>query len=250
MDEKAVTAAPGILYVFRDPAAAQQLLARNSRASAQPKQGIADLLYALRSELLKPVEDFVEQNRRLPDPTEIGCSSEVIEAFGSMRAAFAIVRRATGAQRWADIDLGSRKRSEQRFAEHLDELQPLIDFVSDRGRLPRDNELSNQRTRRNLRFSPRCVLGIRKSLALSAGLSRSGSETFSSTQHSLLWWTTQVQFPTDLQHDKDLYGSYRSASRGCRPALADAVLDAINEAINRPRSESSRPKRCTFTPTT
>ena len=49
-----------------------------------------------------------------------------------MRAAFAIIRRATGAQRWADIDLGSRKRSEQRFAEHLDELQPLIDFVSDR----------------------------------------------------------------------------------------------------------------------
>ena len=27
LDEKAVTAAPGILYVFRDPAAAQQLLA-------------------------------------------------------------------------------------------------------------------------------------------------------------------------------------------------------------------------------
>ena len=56
LDEKAVTAAPGILYVFRDPAAAQQLLARNSRASAQPKQGIADLLYALRSSCSNPLK--------------------------------------------------------------------------------------------------------------------------------------------------------------------------------------------------
>ena len=39
---------------------------RGIRGRLLSQEGIADLLYALRSELLKPVEDFVEQNRRLP----------------------------------------------------------------------------------------------------------------------------------------------------------------------------------------
>ena len=239
LDEKAVTAAPGILYVFRDPAAAQQLLARNSRASAQPKQGIADLLYALRSELLKPVEDFVEQNRRLPVPTEIECSSDVIEAFGSMRAAFAIIRSATGAQRWADIDLGSRKRSEQRFAEHLDELQPLIDFVSDRGRLPRDNELSNQSELEEIFGSPRAAFSLIRKVT---GPER-WVEVEEAARENFLVYSALAAFggrpkfsdlPTDLQHDaKDLYGSYRNASEAADQLLYSiANLDAINEAIN------------------
>ena len=78
----------------------------------------------------------------------------------------------------------------------LDELQPLIDFVSDRGRLRRDNELSNQSELEEIFGSPRArSRSFAKSLALSAGLRsrRQRGKTFSSTQHSLLSGTTKVQ---------------------------------------------------------
>ena len=41
----AVTAAPGVLYIFRDDQGAQRLLAHHSRHNSRPRQGVAELLY-------------------------------------------------------------------------------------------------------------------------------------------------------------------------------------------------------------
>ena len=112
-----------------------------------------------------------------------------------MRAAFRSFAELPEHKSGLDIDLGSRKRSEQRFAEHLDELQPLIDFVSDCGRLPRDNELSNQSELEEIFGSPVAFSLIRKVTALSAGLRsrRQRGKTFSFTQHSLPLVDAEVQ---------------------------------------------------------
>ena len=154
-----------------------------------------------------------------------------------MRAAFAIIRRATGAQKWTDIDLGSRKRSEQRFAEHLDELQPLIDFVSDRGRLPRDNELSNQSELEEIFGSPRAAFSLIRKVT---GPER-WVEVEAAARENFLVYSALAAFggrpkfsdlPTDLQHDAKSLRHYRNASGLQTSLYSIANLGAINEAIN------------------
>src|SRR5690606_3260603 len=63
------------------------------------------------------------------------------EHLGSLRAAFALIRRATGYSQWADVDTGRPSQSERRFEDHRSLLAPLVTFVEARGRLPRDDEL-------------------------------------------------------------------------------------------------------------
>jgi hypothetical protein len=238
VDQPAITAAPGVLYVFRDSGLAQRLLARNSRATSRPKQGIAELLYLLRADLLRPVEKFVSEHRRLPNPTDIAESTEVIEAFGSLRAAFTIIRKATGPAHWADIDLGQRKRSEQRFDEHLDELQPLIDFVSERGRLPRAGELANEGELEEIFGSTRGAFSLIRRVT---GPQRWTDVEEEARENFLVYVALSAfggrprfgDLPGDLQHDaKDLYGSYSAASEAAdRLLYSIADLDAINDAI-------------------
>lgn len=235
LGETAVTAAPGILYVFRDQSSAQQLLARQTRRAAIPRRGIAELLVDQHKEIMGPLERFVASERRLPTPTELGCAGELIDAFGSLRAAFLIVRHATGQHQWTDVDLGSKRRSEARFEEHLEELQPLIDFVEERGRLPRSGELQNERALTEEFGSVRAAFSLVRRVT--------GPDPWESLEASarknFLVYAALAAFggrpkfshlPVDLQFDaKDLFGSYTSAC-----AQADQLLHSIadKEAVN------------------
>lgn len=232
-----VTASPGILYVFRDERGAHRLLAKQSRQSNRPRQGIAELLYHQGQELLLPVELFVSEHRRLPAPVDIPNGDEVIERFGSIRSAFALVRRATGQRRWTDIDLGGRKRSEKRFEDHLDDLQPLIDFVGDRGRLPRAGELENEATLHAEFGSVRAAFSLVRRVT---GPER-WTELEQIAKENFLVYAALAAFggrpkfsdlPDDLQYDaKDLYGSYSSAcAEADRVLYSIADVDAINAA--------------------
>ena len=225
----AFTAAPGILYVFRHLAAAQQLIARHSRSrGAPPRLGIAELLYQQRTDLLAPLEAFVETNRSLPTPADLPQVDQLCEVFGSVRSAFSIIRRATGASRWSDVQLGGRTRSEQRFEEHLQDLQPLIDFVSERGRLPRAGELANEQVLNEMFGSTRAAFSLVRRVTGPerwTDLEQQARESFLvyAALSAFAGRPTFTELPEDLQYDvKDLFGSYKAAC-----AEADRLLYSI-----------------------
>lgn len=235
----AITASPGIVYVFRDPGAAQRLLARHSRETNRPRRGIAELLYDQHRLLLAPIETFVGEHRRLPSATDIGDPNSVVELFGSIRGAFNLIRQSTDPQLWSDVDTGTRKKSTQIFEEHLEDLQPLIDFVTDRGRLPRAGEISNQEALVEIFGSPRAAFSLIRRVTGPGQWEELEAEA---RQNFLVYAALSAfggrpkfgDLPRDLQHDaKDLFGSYANAC-----AEADRLLhsiadsDAIDAACN------------------
>lgn len=239
----AVTAAPGILYVFRDEYGPQRLLAHHTRHSARPRLGVAELLYEQGRELLRPLESFVAAHRRLPTPPDLDdAGGAIVESFGSIRAAFSLIRRVTGPAKWSDVDPGTRKRSEQRFEEHLDDLQPLIDFVADRGRLPRPGELVNETALVELFGSVRAAFSLVRRVT---GPER-WTDLESVARENFLVYAALAAFggrpkfgdlPVELQHDaKDLYGSYTVACDA-----ADRLLHSIADlaAVDRACNEAS-----------
>jgi DNA phosphorothioation-associated putative methyltransferase len=132
--QRSVAAAPGIFYVFRSPAAEQRLLAHHARAGhGSSRAGIAELVYAQNRDLLQPLEDWVELWRKLPTPADLPNATQLVETFDSVRSAFSLVRRATDPSRWIGVDLGTKKTSEALFEAHLEILQPLINFLTERG---------------------------------------------------------------------------------------------------------------------
>jgi hypothetical protein len=226
----AVTAAPGICYIFRNDNAAQALLARHTRNHRQYRQGIAELLYHQANGLLAPIEAYVAKHRHLPAPSQLPNPRATIDSFGSIRGAFSVIRRATGPSKWTDIRIGIQTRSEQRFTEHLDELQPLIDFITHRGRLPRSGELRNEAMVNELFGSVRTAFSvIRRVTGPSqwAELENRARENFL-VYASLAAFSgrpTFGQLPQDLRYDaKDLFGSYKAACRG-----ADELLYSISD---------------------
>ncbi|MFW6041983.1 MAG: DNA phosphorothioation-associated putative methyltransferase [Guyparkeria sp.] len=228
LNTRAVTAAPGVYYVFRHASTAQTLLARHSRNHTRPRQGVAELLYEQARAALAPLEDYVAEYRRLPAPSDLPDAAKIIDMFGSVRAAFSIVRRATAAERWADVDTGVRTRSEKRFAQHLDQLQPLIDFVTDRGRVPRAGELVNESDLNDLFGSVRAAFSFVRRVT---GPGRWADFEERARQDFLVYSALAAfggrpafkQLPEDLQYDaKDLFGSYKTACRA-----ADDLLYSI-----------------------
>lgn len=231
----AITAAPGICYVFRDKGSSQQLLARSSRRSNVPRRGIAEIIVEQHSDTFAPLVRFVSEHRRLPTATEIINASELVGAFGSIRGAFLIIRHATGVDNWPDVELGTKKRSTKLFEEHLEELQPLIDFVNERGRLPRHGELENETLLEASFVSPRAAFSLIRRVT---GPTRWQSIEEAARQNFLVYTALAAfggrpkfsDLPEDLQLDaKDLFGSYTNACR-----KADLLLHSIadNTAIN------------------
>lgn len=99
LQHAAVAAAPGIFYIFREPALEQALLARRVRRSAvRPR--VSQALFNQHEAQLRRLMDFYEERGRLPRGEEIASHSELLAALGSPRAAFAIIRRLTGQEPW------------------------------------------------------------------------------------------------------------------------------------------------------
>ena len=236
--ERSVTAAPGIFYVFRDQATAQSLLARQSRAAdGRPRLGIAELIYQDKALELGPLESWIEEHRKLPSPGDLDNSSQLIEDFGSIRSAFALVRRVTDSARWVGVEVGTRKRSEQRFEQNLDELQPLIDFVADRGRLPRGGELENEAILIEEFGSVRAAFSLVRRVT---GVDRWEDFEEEARDNFLVYVALSAfggrprfsELPDDLQFDaKDLFGSYSNAvTEADRLLFSIADSAKLNEA--------------------
>lgn len=99
LQRSAVAAAPGIFYVFREPALEQALLARRvRRTGVRPR--VSQALFEQHEELLRRLMAFYDERGRLPRAGETSDYALLREEFGSPRAAFAVIRRLTGDEPW------------------------------------------------------------------------------------------------------------------------------------------------------
>lgn len=239
LDARAVAAAPGIFYVFRDDATSQAVLARRTRRSSDGVGRVADLLYELHRDRLAALQAFVEERRLLPQSgdLDLDAEAELVETFGSLRAAFALIRRATGGARWADVDTGRPSQAERRFDQHRALLEPLIAFVEERGRLPRPGELASAPAISDVFGSVRAAFSIVRRVT--------GSERWKliedRARRNFLVYLALAAFggrprfsdlPDDLQLDvRDLFGTYKNAIVEADQLLYGAGnLEALDQA--------------------
>jgi hypothetical protein len=227
-----VAAAPGIFYVFRERSDGERLLAERARRDT-PAGGlrISDLLFEQHRPLLDPLQQFVAQHRRLPSPLELSESASLSELFGSVRSAFLVIRRVTGAENWSDVGIGEVARGAlPRFNDHQEILQPLMDFLEGRGRLPHPGELANEA---EIHAS---LGGLRRAFSLicrATGSSRWKEFAARRKEDFLIYVALSAfggrprfsELSEDLQHDaRDFFGSYREACR-----QADLLLFAAGD---------------------
>ena len=238
LETKTVAAGPGIFYAFKTERSRQRVLATLSRdRPTQPTRTLAELILEQHRELLEPVASWVETNLKLPSATDLPNGDDIVEEFGSIRSAFAVVRRATDAIKWAGVDLGTRKTSERRFEQNLDVLQPLIDFLTERGRLPHPGELANEEAvNENLGSIRRAYSLIRKvtGTARWSEFEQEARDEFT-TYLAVTTLSGRPRFsdlPEDLQHDvKDFFGSHKAACEVADQLLFGAGnLEAIGAA--------------------
>jgi DNA phosphorothioation-associated putative methyltransferase len=110
LETEAIPAEPGIFYVFRDESARQQFLAnRFRRRAAAPRKRVSEVRFEEHREVLEPLMVAVADHGRLPRPDEFPLFDAVVARLGSLKRAFALVRRVTGEDEWEAI---ARRRTE------------------------------------------------------------------------------------------------------------------------------------------
>jgi len=110
LQAEAIPASLGIFYVFKNETMQQQYLAnRVRRRAAAPRMRISELRFEEHRELLEPFMATVSDLGRVPADDEFSRWSELVEQFGSVKRAFALVRRVTGSEEWDAI---RRRRTE------------------------------------------------------------------------------------------------------------------------------------------
>ncbi len=237
LGEKSIAAAPGIFYVFRSSDAEQRLLSRHSRDHRAPQLSVAELIYNQQSALLDPLCEWVRANNRLPAAPEIENADLIIETFGSIRSAFSLIRRIGEPRQWDGIDLGKKRVREDRFEKNLVILQPLLDFLSDRGRPPRDEELPGAGAIIESLGSIRAAVSLIKKVVGNSYW----AEHESRARDDFLVYLALAAFngrpkfrelPEELQYDaRDFFGNYRDACDAADELLFGVgKLEMVNAA--------------------
>jgi hypothetical protein len=217
---KCVAAAPGIFFVFRDETAAHSYLAQRFESSGRSASArVSERLFDANRELLEGLALFVSERDRLPAEGELANGDELIERFGSIRAAFAVVRKVTG-----QAPTRSPTVSERLFDANRDLLEQLVTFVAHRGRLPAPDEMPNSDELRERFGSMKSAFAV---------INRVSPQDWQSIrverQRDLLVYVALAAFggrprlgqlPRELQHDvKAFFSTYK---RAC--TIADALL--------------------------
>jgi DNA phosphorothioation-associated putative methyltransferase len=96
-----VAAAPGVFLVFRHQAFEELWLLKRVRRHAQAP--ISRELLAQHADLLQPLVDFLAERGRLPRGEELDTRAAIEAEFGTLRNAFATIRRVSGTERWDRI---------------------------------------------------------------------------------------------------------------------------------------------------
>jgi DNA phosphorothioation-associated putative methyltransferase len=107
---QAHAAAPGVFYVFRDPAAAQQFLANRVHTYRPRVQINPHDLYETNRDALEPLFSFMRQHARPPRTGELDEESMagVKEAVGSVGRAQQLIRKITEDSYWEQVAIQRR----------------------------------------------------------------------------------------------------------------------------------------------
>lgn len=104
LGESSVAAAPGVFYVFRDPELMYAYLtSRVHRTTARPKQDRTEEVFESHKDSFEDLIGFFLARGRLPVEEEMPSLVPLCKEIGSIRRAFAIVRRVTGNTDWNRI---------------------------------------------------------------------------------------------------------------------------------------------------
>jgi DNA phosphorothioation-associated putative methyltransferase len=104
LGSEAIPAEPGIFYLFKDETARQQFLAnRFRRRPTAPRKRASELRFEQHRELLEAFMAVLADLGRLPEADEFPQAAATIAEFGSLKRAFALVRRVTGEEEWEAI---------------------------------------------------------------------------------------------------------------------------------------------------
>lgn len=239
LGESPIAGSLGIFYVFRDGEILQRFLALQARReTVRPGMRVSDLLFERFRSPLESLIDFLEKERRLPAPGEVEVEDQLASGLGSLRAAFHLIRRVTGSDRWGDIELPQRiRQSERRFYRYRELLEPLLNFMEERGRLPRENEIHNWA---DLLEEFRSV-GRAFSLLRTVIGAEHWAEARKRSQENFLVYLALAAFngrsklkelPDDLRYDvRDLFGTYTNAKKKADELLfAAGNSDAVTTA--------------------
>lgn len=110
LQTEAIPAGIGTFYLFKDETRRQQFLAnRFRRREILPRRRMAELRLEEARQALEPLMEMVTQLGRLPDTAEFPDAAVVIERFGSLKRAWAVVQRITDPAGWEAI---ARRRRE------------------------------------------------------------------------------------------------------------------------------------------
>ncbi len=101
---RSTPAAPGIFLVFKSEEKRETYAAsKYRRIPAKIIGRKSDELFEEHKELLEPLISFFSDRGRLPSEHEIDVSSQLKGKLGSIKNAFAIIRRVTGNAQWEEI---------------------------------------------------------------------------------------------------------------------------------------------------
>jgi len=104
LEADAIPAGIGVFYVFKDRGAGQQFLAsRHRRTAAAPRKQISEVRFEENREILEPFMAAIAALGRLPEPDKFPQANEIESRFGSLKRAFALVKRVTGTDDWDAI---------------------------------------------------------------------------------------------------------------------------------------------------
>jgi len=101
---EAVPAAPGVFYVFRDDGLRESFAASKYRRRAvAPRRRVSEIQFDRHRNLLEPLIRVASELGRLPFEDEFDGTRDVIAAFGSIKQAYKLIRKVTGADPWDAI---------------------------------------------------------------------------------------------------------------------------------------------------
>lgn len=104
LGETSVAAAPGIFYVFHDPAHRAAFVAsRYRRAPLVPRLRNSEALYAAHREVLDGLAAFIAERGRLPAEAEWPGAERVVEQLGSLNRAFRVLQQASVSNSWTEV---------------------------------------------------------------------------------------------------------------------------------------------------
>ena len=103
LETDALPAALGVYYVFKDELLKQEYVAAKYRRRTAPRRRMSEVQFEAHRELLEGLSKRIFELGRLPFADEFDQSDEVVDAFGSMKRAFALIRRVTGHEDWEGL---------------------------------------------------------------------------------------------------------------------------------------------------